>query len=165
MRIYNVHERDFEAQPQAVGGLLDSLSGAEDRLWPRETWPPMALDGPLEVGARGGHGPVRYRVSEYVPGRRVEFLFDESGLTAGLDGRHVFEVVGRRRSMLLRHVVDARCGLKDWLKWHLLVGPMHDALLEDALDLAEKGLIGEVKKPARWSLRARLLRRMAARKR
>jgi hypothetical protein len=165
MKIYNIHERNIEAAPQVVGGLIDSLSTAGDRLWPREKWPALALDGPLGVGARGGHGPVRYTVFEYVPGQRVEFRFDETGLTAGLDGRHVFEVVGRRRNVVLRHVVDAQCSLSHWLKWQVLIRPMHDALLEDALDLAEREMLGRVNKPARWSLWTRLLRRLAAKPR
>ena len=165
MKIYNVHERNFEATPQAAGGLIDSLSGVDDSLWPRDKWPPLELDAPLGKGARGGHGPVRYTVSEYVPGQRVEFRFDESGLAAGLDGRHVFEVVERRQGALLRHVVDAQCSLGDWFKWQLLIGPLHDALLEDSLDLAEQKLQGGIKKPARWTLWTRMLRRLVARRR
>jgi hypothetical protein len=165
MKIYNVHERAFHADPRTVGSVLDSLSGENDRLWPRDAWPPMKFDKDLAAGAKGGHGPVRYRVAEYTPGRRVVFDFDGTGLTAGLDGRHVFEVIPRNRHVVLRHVVDAECGFKAWAKWHLLIGPLHDALLEDALDRCETAVSGSPGKSAAWSMRVKLLRRIAARQR
>ncbi|MCX5841196.1 MAG: hypothetical protein NTY16_07060 [Deltaproteobacteria bacterium] len=89
MKIDNQHERSFNVQTDSVGNILDTLSGPNDRLWPRENWPPMLFDANLKPGAKGGHGPVRYYVDEYVPGRRAIFRFDGTGLTAGLDGRHL----------------------------------------------------------------------------
>ena len=59
MKIFNRHDRIIPAKKDALGSILDSLSGPEDALWPRETWPPMVLDPGLKVGAAGGHGPVR----------------------------------------------------------------------------------------------------------
>ncbi|MEM1418366.1 MAG: SRPBCC family protein, partial [Myxococcota bacterium] len=46
------------------------------------------------------------------------------------------------------------------LYWSLVVRPLHDALIEDAFDNAERALTGDVARPARWSLRVRLLRRV-----
>ena len=43
--------------PGVAGRLLDGLSAADDRLWPKDRWPAMRFDRPLKVGARGGHGP------------------------------------------------------------------------------------------------------------
>ena len=164
MRVYNVHERLLPAEPVEVGALLDGLAGPSDRLWPRENWPPMQLDQDLNQGASGGHGPIRYSVTEYVPGNRVVFRFEESGLIGWLDGRHLFEVVPRRAGVLLRHIVDGQCDLKGWLKWQVLVGPLHDALLEDSMDLAETGTRGKPARPARWSLWVRFLRWVLAKK-
>lgn len=160
MKIHSVHQRALDASSGRVGALLDGLSGPEDRLWPRDRWPAMRLDGPLRVGARGGHGPVGYAVSGYVPGRRVEFRFDGTRLTAGLDGVHRFEVAEESGRVVLRHVVEARCGLATWLEWSFVIGPLHDALLEDALDRAERDVGGRVEHPARWSSRVRVLRRV-----
>ncbi len=165
MKIMNVHERSCRVAPELVGTLIDSLSGVDDHLWPRSKWPAQALDGPLEEGARGGHGPVRYTVSEYVPGRRVAYRFDPSGLVAGFDGRHYFEVIPRRSDVLLRHVLEAECDAKTWLKWKVVVEPVHDALLEDALDRAERTLHGRIEKPASWSLWVRGLRHLLAKRR
>ena len=163
MKILNIHERRLNASPEQAGNVVNTLSMPEDRLWPGGKWPPMKFDSELRVGATGGHGPIRYHVSEYVPGRRVEFQFERKGLAAGLDGRHYFEVIPRRNYVQLRHVVDAECDVKSWLKWHLVIGPMHDALLEDALDRAQTALNQPPERPARWSRRVRLLRRMAQR--
>ncbi len=161
MKIYNVHERQIQASPGTVGTVLDSLSGPDDRLWPWDRWPAMKFDSPLCEGVNGGHGPVTYSVSEYVPGRRVVFQFDGKGLAAGIDGHHFFEVVSGDAYPVLRHVVDAECDFRNWLKWHVIIGPLHDALLEDALDKAESELSGRPPaKPARWNTWVRFLRWM-----
>jgi hypothetical protein len=165
MKVYNIHERPFQARSEEVGLLIDSLAGPDDMLWPREQWPAMKFDTGLHQGAIGGHGQVRYHVSDYIPGERVVFRFDDSGLIGGFDGRHLFEVVPRQRHVLLRHIVDAECSFKLWLKWQFLVGPLHDALLEDSLDQAECRLTNGVAKPSRWSPWVRLLRWIIARKR
>jgi hypothetical protein len=160
MRVWNVHERTLPADAAAVGALLETLAGPDDRLWPgapQGRWPRMRLAGGLAVGARGGHGPIRYRVVEHVPGRRVRFAFEPERSTRGLVGHHTFEIVGRPEGTTLRHVIEAEARGTAGLRWRLLLEPLHDALLEDALDRAERHLTGQVKRPARWSLRARLL--------
>ena len=164
MRIYNRHERKIQAPAADVGAYLDTLSGPADQLWPGDNWPPMQFDTSLREGARGGHGPVRYRVTEYMPGRRVVFQFEGEGLTDGLDGRHFFEVIPRRDCTLIRHVVDADCDLRMWAKWRVLIEPMHDALIEDAFDRVERALNGGCVKQSRWSPWVRLLRKMRGRK-
>jgi hypothetical protein len=158
VKILSIHERRLNASPERAGDVINTLSTREDRLWPHEKWPPMKFDSDLRVGASGGHGPVRYHVSEYVPGRRIEFQFDRRGLAGGLNGRHYFEVVSRSDHVQLRHVVDAECDVKSWLNWHLVIGPMHDALLEDALDRAQTFLNQPPECPACWSRSVRLLR-------
>ncbi|NLW91343.1 MAG: hypothetical protein GXY34_07055 [Syntrophomonadaceae bacterium] len=73
------------------------------------------------------------------------FQFDQAGALAAFDGRHYFEVVPRRDYVLLRHVVEGECRFKDWMLWHLFIGPLHNALLEDGLDLAENSLTASSK--------------------
>ena len=164
MKIYNRHERKIQAPVTDVGATLDTLAGPADQLWPGDNWPPMQFDTALREGARGGHGPVRYCVTEYMPGRRVVFQFDGNGLTGGLDGRHFFEVVPRRDCAVIRHVVDADCDLRMWAKWRILIEPLHDALIEDAFDRVEQGLHGGSVKRSRWSPWVRFLRKMRGRK-
>jgi hypothetical protein len=71
MRVVNVHERKIPVSAAKVGALLNSLSSDGDILWPKTMWPPTRFDRPLGVGASGGHGPVRYAVVEFIPGRMV----------------------------------------------------------------------------------------------
>ncbi len=165
MKIYNVHERSFKVTPKEVGAILDSLSGENDMLWPKDRWPPMRFDSPLGEGATGGHGPIHYHVSEYVPGKRIAFEFEEKGLSKEFDGRHYFEIVPHRNFVLLCHVIDIWCDFRTWLRWQILIGPLHDALLEDALDKAEQKLTGDLKKRSKWSIWVRFLRWFMARKR
>lgn len=164
MKIDNKHERRFNVSADSVGHILDTLSRPDDQLWPRDNWPPMLLDTNLKQGAKGGHGPVRYYVDEYLPGRRAIFHFDGTGLTAGLDGRHYFEIIPRINHNVLRHVLDAECDLRAWLKWKIIIEPLHDALLEDALDRVEQALEGKISRPARWSPWVCFIRRVLARK-
>jgi len=51
------------------------------------------------------------------------------------------------------------------LGWPLAFRWLHDALLEDLLDNAERELTGTVARPARWSPYVRLLRSLARKRR
>lgn len=156
----SVHERELPVAA-TVGRLLDRLGGPDDPLWPAPAWPPMRVDQPLAVGGEGAHGPIRYVVSAYDPGRRVEF---RTRPQIGLDGRHAFEIEaldGQR--CVLRHVLDARP--TGWMRlgWPLVMRWLHDAIVEDLLDNAELRLTGSVRAPSRWSPWVRLLRCCPAR--
>jgi hypothetical protein len=154
--IRNVHERVLEAAPREVGALIDGLAGEHDRLWPSQRWPAMRLDRPLAVGASGGHGRIRYAVSNYQPGRRVRFRFDPR---LGLLGHHEFEVAARAGRTVLRHRLEASPRGRMRIAWPLILRWLHDALIEDALDQAESATNGRPIQPRRWSPRVRLLRR------
>jgi len=160
MRVGNEHERRLNVLPSEVGRLLDTLGSPNDRLWPHRTWPPLRLDKPLAVGSVGGHGPIRYRCVAYEPGRRVEFEFISKGLSKGLQGRHAYWVEQEADgSALLRHTLHAKMDFMAYLRWLLIVRPLHDALVEDSLDKAQLHLRGKVARDRRWSARVRLLRR------
>jgi hypothetical protein len=157
--VRNVHERRVAVPPRELAPLLDRLGGPHDVLWPSPQWTPMVLDRPLAVGAAGGHGRVRYRVTGYEPGRRVEFTFDP-GL--GLDGTLTFSIEpGGGSGSILRNVMEARAGLLMRLVGRLAVRHLHDALLEDLLDRAERVTGTGPARPARWSLWVRVLRALS----
>jgi hypothetical protein len=157
--VLNVHERPLRVPPETVGELIDSLGGENDRLWPPE-WPPVRFAGPLAVGVPGGHGLVRYVVSDYVPGRWVRFRFTGP---RGFEGFHEFGVerVDDRRSVL-RHTLVVRPRGPLWPVWSLFFRPLHDAVFLDGLDRAERALTGRVARPRRWSPYVRLLRAASA---
>ncbi|WP_129664573.1 DUF2867 domain-containing protein [Phytoactinopolyspora endophytica] len=153
----NVHERTIDAPAEKVASLLEHIGQTGDRLWPSPAWMPMRLDGPVQVGADGGHGPVLYWVSEYEPGHRVRFAFHPK---CGIEGYHelVIEPAGSDRCVI-RHVLDAQL-----LGVMRVVGPLavrwvHDAVIEDLLDNAERSATGTVAHPARWSPWVKVLRR------
>lgn len=161
MHVHNVHRRTLAATAPQLGALIDGLAGPADRLWPGDRWPAIRFDRPLQVGARGGHGPVRYWIEQYDPGRRIRFRFERP---RGVDGFHEFHVVtsGDHRPVELVHVVDVRLHGMGRLSWPLFYGPLHDALLEDALDNAERECTGDVTAPAAWPSYVRRLRRLLA---
>ena len=166
MQVDNIHERRLACEASSIGALVDSLAGPDDRLWPRERWPAMRFDGPLGVGARGGHGPIRYDVVAYEPHRRVQFRFTAP---AGFHGHHCFEVHAssggddRAPSVVLRHELRMRTSGWATASWPLVYRPLHDALIEDALDRAALA-VGEPPRRAGWSRWVRLLRRVLARR-
>jgi uncharacterized protein DUF2867 len=154
--VRNVHERRIPVRPEELGPLLDRLGGPDDVLWPSPQWPPMVLDGPVAVGAVGGHGSIGYRVTGHEPGRRVEFAFDPS---TGLRGTHVFTVEPDGGSgSVLRHVAEGRLSGAAVLAWPLVIRWLHDAVLEDLLDRAETAVGTGPARPHRWSPAVRLLR-------
>ncbi|MEU6701822.1 DUF2867 domain-containing protein [Pseudonocardia sp. NPDC046786] len=159
MRIRNVHERVIAAPVERVGALLDRLGGPDDVLWPPE-WPPMVLDGPVAPGAAGGHGGLRYRVTGHVPGRRIVFTVDPD---QGLRGDHTFtaEPAGSGRTVL-RHEIGGRATGVMRLLWPVAVRPAHDAVVERILDHAATAAGDPPRRPARASVRARLVRRSVA---
>lgn len=156
--MHTVNERLIAAPASAIGALLDRLATVDDGLWPVATWPAVRLDRPLGVGADGGHGPVRYAVEAYEPGRRVRFAFTSR---FKIDGYH---------ELTVEPVTDDQCRLRDvltgraqgsmHLAWPLVWRSLHDALMEDLLDRAEAATTGHVRRPARWTPWVRVLRRL-----
>jgi hypothetical protein len=152
--ILSVHERELPASADDVGRLLDRVGSVDDPLWPAPTWPPMRFDRPLAVGADGGHGAIRYRVTRYDRGRAVQFAFDPA---IGLDGSHVLEIEPRGTDRcVLRHRLTGRATGAMRLLWPLVVRTCHDAVLEHLLDNAERAVTGAVGTPVRYTRRARL---------
>ena len=156
MNVVNVHHRLLHASPARVSELLASLGSPDDCLWPRNGWPRMRLDGPVAPGAAGGHGPIRYRVEAWQPGRLVRFRF--AGMR-GVEGWHAFEILDATpHHCVLEHRMEARLGGTTALKWACFIRPLHDACVEDALSQAQASL-GETPRSVPWSPVVRLLMR------
>lgn len=155
MQVRNVHEREIEAEPAQVGGLIDSLASKEDRLWPIRAWPRMQFDLALGVGAKGGHGPIGYFVEEYTAGNSIKFRFTRP---KGFDGYHGFEIAsGSQQPVVLRHTLKMNTHGLAVLSWPLVYRPLHDALVEDSLAAAQASL-GLPPATQPWSLWVRILR-------
>ncbi len=154
MNVLNHHSRTMPVSIAEVGKVLDTLASPDDRLWPSHAWPAMRFDRPLQVGASGGHGPVRYVVESYVPGQAVTFRF---AAPRGFLGTHAFSVTPCAGGTVLSHTISMQALGIGALSWALVFRPLHDALLEDALTKAEQSLTGRGT-PIAWSVYVRILR-------
>jgi hypothetical protein len=160
--VLNQHERTFACDVDRLAPLIEGLASDDDRLWPHGPWPPMFFDRPLGVGASGGHGLMRYAVSDYEKGSRIRFRYL---WPRKFDGFHEFAVhrdpAGRA---VLRHTVAMTPRGLSRLLWWSYVRPLHDACIEDSLDRAELAVGGAVADPARWSIYVRLLHKVRIRR-
>jgi hypothetical protein len=155
MRVTNIHERVLDGSIPQVGALIDGLASDRDLLWPVDRWPAMRFDRPLDVGAFGGHGPIRYTVESYVPGRSILFRFTQP---RGFVGTHRFELEpAAEEETVLRHIIDMQVAGKAWLIWAIMIRPLHDALMEDALDRAEV-FLGRQLPRRKWSFWVKIVR-------
>jgi hypothetical protein len=159
MKVRNVHERRFRAT-DPVGGLIDSLASPADALWPIESWPRIVFDRPLQIGAVGGHGPIRYVVEAYQPGKSVRFRFTGP---KGFNGSHGYEVAAiGPETIVLRHVLEMTTSGLAILSWPLMYRPLHDALIEDSLATAQASL-GYPPTVQPWSAWVKFLRWLVSR--
>ncbi len=157
MRATSLHSRHIGAPLETIGALIDTLASDDDRLWPRSRWPAMRFDRPMGVGADGGHAFIRYDVTAYQPGRSVTFRFKGP---RGLTGAHRFDTAEADGGTLLSHTIEGKVTWWFVPIWLTVVLPLHDALIEDALDNAERETTGAVAEPAVWSRWVRTLRRV-----
>ncbi len=129
--VVNVHERAYPVAAAELAAVLSTLASGNDRVWPREDWPRMRFEEGLVPGAQGGHGPVRYVVEAVDPRREISFRFTGP---SGFIGRHSFSLHPSDDSAVLRHEIALRP--RGWarLSWPLFFRPLHDALIEEALD-------------------------------
>lgn len=162
MRVHNVHERVLPISLAKAAPLIDRLGQPDDLLFPTPQWPPMILDGPLKIGASGGHGPMRYSVKRYEPGRLAEFATDPG---MEIVGTHTFSLERLDDDhTILRHTVEGELEGTMRLAWPLAVRPIHDAMVEDILDHAERAAGHQPKRRKQWSPWVRLIRRAAAKR-
>ncbi len=155
MRVRNIHARELCTTTARAGALIDSLSSPGDALWPSHSWPRMVFDRPLGVGAAGGHGPIRYFVEAYVPGKSIRFRFTAP---KGFDGYHEFEICETGPSgCVLRHNLEMTARGSAAFSWTLAIRHLHDALLEDSLAQAQASL-GQSPRVRKWSAWVKMVR-------
>ncbi|HAK59099.1 MAG TPA: hypothetical protein DCO77_01780 [Nitrospiraceae bacterium] len=152
----NTHERILKAPLAKVGELIDRLASPDDPFWPHDRWPAMKFNGPLGVGVVGGHGPIRYFVEDYSPGRSVCFRFTAP---QGFFGTHAFEADELSPGTVrLRHIIEMDLIGPARFSWPAVFEPLHDALLEDALDRAEAFVSNQPVHQREWPLKVKLMR-------
>lgn len=127
--IRNIHSRATAGPWSKATTMFDTLSTQDDKLWPADRWPPLELDRGLQVGSRGGHGPVRYHVEAIDPGRSVTFRFDQGSPIVGTHSLSIDPLADGRVSWT--HVLEVT---RPSPAVTVAILPLHDALLEDLLD-------------------------------
>ena len=155
MKVLNVHSRVIECQKSQIDQLLETLTSQEDKVWPSEQWPKMFFKDGFKLGSKGGHGPIRYTITQIKKGELLEFKFTSP---QGFDGHHRFEMsIQNENQQKLKHTIDMNTRGLASLKWLIVIRPLHDALIEDLLDKIETQLTDNNKK-SQWSLWVRFLR-------
>jgi hypothetical protein len=157
-RIENIHARDLPVAASHAQSLLRSLGTRDNPMWPWPRWPAMRFKDGLAVGAHGGHVPIRYRIETIEP-QRIQFRFTAP---RGIEGIHAFAIEATgEASCRLTHTMRIQATGPARLSWPLLFRPLHDALLEDALDRAEAWAHGTGWQPRQLTLHVRMLRVLA----
>ena len=134
MAVRNVHRRVLPVGLPEAEALLRSLASHEDKLWPGDKWWPQRFDGGLVPGAKGGHGPVRYKVESVAP-HAVVYRFPTRGW---FRGTHRFDLRPHPAGSELVHTLEGTLHGRGRLLWPIAVRWLHDALVEDVLDRAAK---------------------------
>ncbi|NNC69835.1 MAG: hypothetical protein HKN90_03325 [Flavobacteriaceae bacterium] len=115
----------------------------------------MTLDNGLKIGSKGGHGPIRYSVAEYTPGKFIQFKISKP---KGFYGTHELEINELEIDKTeLKHSIKMVIRGQAILSWPLAIRWLHDALIEDAFNHVENHFLSK-KKNSQWSLWVRLLR-------
>jgi hypothetical protein len=82
--------------------------------------------------------------------------------SSGLQGTHSFTVEPGplAGTCLLRHEIRGRASLAAKLRWVLAIRWLHDVVVEELLDNAERAASKPPARPLRWSPWVRLIRRV-----
>jgi hypothetical protein len=155
----NVLSRPLPVPASAAADVLADFADPAKSVWPSRSWPRLHLDPVLAPGSAGRHGPIRYTVEEYLPGRHIRFRFDPS---CGAVGTHELRVEpAGPDSCVLIHDIRARTRGRMLVLWPLAIRWLHEALVADLLDNAERRLTGGLAGPqTHWSPWVRLVRRL-----
>lgn len=159
MKVLNIHQRILNQPKQKVVDLVKTLSTKNDAIWPKEKWPAMKFKGGIQVGEKGGHGPIHYSVEQYNPTKIIQFRFIKP---EGFHGIHKFEISETVPNKTeIKHTIDMDTSGKGTLLWVVGIRSLHDALIEDAFDQLENHF-SENKKSTPWSFWVRCLRSLLA---
>ena len=156
MKVLNIHKRQINQPKFEVAKLFRTLATENDLMLATDKWSPMKLDKGLQVGSKGGHGPIRYFVTDYQQDKSITFQFD----LTGFNGFHKFDLTELEINKTeLSHTIDMTTTGSATIKWALAIRWLHDAYIEDAFDKVENYFIAG-KKDGEWSLWVKILRKV-----
>lgn len=157
MKVLNIHKREIQQPKYKVEALFKTLASDNDLMLATHKWSPMILDKGLQVGSKGGHGPMKYHVIHYKPENYIVFKFDMKGF----DGVHQFVIseIDSKTTQLSHTIAMTTSGVAT-LKWIFVIRCLHDAYIEDAFHNVENHFATNTKRRTAWSLWVRLLRKI-----
>lgn len=156
MKVINIHKREINQPKEEIIKLFRTLASENDLMLATNKWSPMKLDKGLQIGSKGGHGPIKYHVVEYNPEDLIVFEFD----LKGFNGTHKFNIIAiNQKRTELSHIIDMKTSGFSTIKWIFAIRWLHDAFIEDAFDKVENHF-SMIKKRSEWSLWVKLLRKI-----
>tara|TARA_R110000868_G_scaffold166151_1_gene400088 strand:+ start:5817 stop:6311 length:495 start_codon:yes stop_codon:yes gene_type:complete len=161
LKVLNIHKRTIHQPKSKVSELLKTLSTENDLIGPKENWPEMKFKDGIQVGAKGGHGPIRYTVEKYDPNEIIQFRFSKP---IGFNGIHKFEIRELSdKQTELKHTIDMNTEGKATLKWLFVIRSLHNALLEDGFDKLEN-IFSNEKRHSEWNIWVKMIRKQLVKK-
>ena len=161
LKVINIHKRILNQPKSRVAELVKTLSTENDKIWPSEKWPKMRFETGIQVGAEGGHGPIKYTVEKYDPGEIIQFRFSKP---RGFNGIHKFEIKELSENQTqIQHTIEMNTEGKATLLWLFGIRSLHNALIEDGLDKLENNFLEQPKK-TKWNFWVKFLRKQFAKK-
>lgn len=161
MKVLNIHKRTLNQPKEKVAELLKTLSTENDRIWPKEKWPEMKFKEGIKIGAKGGHGPIRYSIEKYNPNELIQFRFSKPN---GFNGIHKFEINELSdQKTEIKHTIDMNTEGKGTLIWFFAICSLHNALIEDGFDKLENNFFDN-RKSTKWNIWVKFLRKYMSKK-
>tara|TARA_R110002050_G_scaffold56512_3_gene127163 strand:- start:124493 stop:124987 length:495 start_codon:yes stop_codon:yes gene_type:complete len=162
LKVLNIHKRTLNQPKSKVTKLLKTLSTENDRIWPKEKWPEMKFKDGIQVGTKGGHGPIRYTVEKYNPNEIIQFRFSSP---KGFNGIHKFEILELDKERTeIKHTIDMHTTGKETLLWTFIIRSLHNALMEDSFDKLENNF-SDKRKSTEWNMWVSFIKKQVAKKR
>ncbi len=157
MNIVNVHKRVLNQPKENISKLLETLATEHDEIIANDKWSPMKLNEGLKEGSIGGHGPIKYTVTKYIPGNYIQFEFTRP---KGFNGSHSFEITELEGTKTeIKHTIEMNTTVTGTLIWIIAIRWLHDAFMEDSFDKVENKYLS-AKKKTEWNIWVKVLRRL-----
>ncbi len=156
MKVRNIHKRIINKPKKVVVDAITTLSTENDKIWPKEKWPAMKFEDGIKIGAKGGHGSIRYLVERYNPSKIIQFRFEQPKEFSGIHKFEIREINDEKTE--IRHTIDMKTSIKGSLMWFGGIRSLHNALLEDAFDKLENNFT-YTQKVTPWNFWVKFLRK------